>query len=123
MPAEEFFADEPTWNRSYFYGVGVQNAVTMHEWHGFRSVRNLDWVSLTSLETAPQVTSIAFYAPYVAVVPLLAALPMAVLIRMLARIAKLRIRTRRGLCPRCGYDLRASPDRCPECGTPTEKVG
>jgi hypothetical protein len=46
------------------------------------------------------------------------ALPFAVL-----PLAQVTVRARRkrdavrGLCATCGYDLRASPDRCPECGS------
>ena len=39
------------------------------------------------------------------------------LLPRLARWRRARRRTRAGQCPVCGYDRRASPARCPECGS------
>jgi hypothetical protein len=44
---------------------------------------------------------------------LLLVLPMTWIVRTLRRYANRRLI---GLCDACGYDLRATPSRCPECG-------
>jgi hypothetical protein len=56
--------------------------------------------------------------PYWIPTALLVALP---LVRLRSHVHHRRSlkRLRTAICPRCGYDLRATPDRCPECGAGT----
>ena len=60
------------------------------------------------------VTTRSYWLPYWLVVGVALVVPVRWLIALLTRAR----RRRRGLCARCGYDIRVSEGRCPECGEP-----
>jgi len=63
----------------------------------------------------PSNTAVQLSAPFW--FPTLISLLLALwLVWPIIRSSRERRRFTRGLCPKCGYDLRATPGRCPECG-------
>jgi hypothetical protein len=67
-----------------------------------------------SVATCSVVTS-GFGAPLWVLLVVTGVLPAASAAREVRR-RRTTARARSGLCTSCGYDLRASPERCPECG-------
>ena len=81
---------------------------------GGESHAALGFVYLTYVQASPPPACRFTYLAAPLWVPLLVSLVMPA---AWLRRARARARAPAGLCPSCGYDLRASPDRCPECGT------
>ena len=61
--------------------------------------------------------------PYPTLLALLLVAPVVKLARAAMDRRRRQWRKSHGLCPECAYDLRASQERCPECGTPIDQAG
>jgi len=63
-----------------------------------------------------------FLIPHWAMILLFAITPAIWLYAKLRPASRRAQRLKQGLCVNCGYDLRASPDRCPECGAIADRI-
>jgi hypothetical protein len=79
---------------------------------GFQFSSNREASGFKDPKTAPLIWAITVPVWFLLV---LLSIPPAFWLRRTVRQIR---RRRRGLCPQCGYDIRASADICPECGSP-----
>jgi hypothetical protein len=94
-------------------------------WRGLGYWRTLvrfrySWLPNVTLPAIPELADSHFsvVVPYWVLVLLFTILPATRWRLAVHRRSKIK---QMGKCRRCGYDLRATPDRCPECGTVTPK--
>ncbi len=108
LSAEQFTIDAPAMG----YSPADPHAANWQAL-GFRYLHTNGWVPIAQLSwNYPTARSTAVFIPHWAIAATFAFLPATAMFAALRR----RHRAHRGLCQFCGYDLRASEDRCPECG-------
>ena len=106
------------------YNAAVATTTYFSQWSfpGISCLRARGWISrppagpiVATAGTPPSILAISIDWWLVIVVGAL--LPLARIAAWLLKNRRLSHRQRAGLCPICGYDLRATPGRCPECGS------
>ena len=90
-----------------YWGTDPGNMPRFH-WFPFPPVV-FGYISHAGGPFEERTVSIAYWLLLLPTLPL----PLIAIVRHRRR----RQRETNNLCPTCGYDLRATPDRCPECGT------
>ncbi len=96
----------PDWSKPQIgAGTTVWNRLGFSRWTG-NGIRSINGVPINGFTQRSTTITMPVWLP----VAISMALPVSWLYSRLRR-------PRLGLCQACGYDLRATPDRCPECGT------
>ena len=118
------------WWRSYRY-YDVWDVTDRDKWcYTFRSLDGtLEWTETPNDDAseAVKMREMRFLElRHRTLVPFFTILPATlVALRIRAAVTSRRVakRTLTGRCLSCGYDLRGSPERCPECGKPVGHTG
>lgn len=94
------------WYAGYHREVVKAGEEDWHDWHSTRWIRR-DYVNNTD------VSEMWISLPFWFLTLMFATV-------FIATCRPWRVRAKPGCCPICNYDLRATPDRCPECGVAGE---
>ena len=101
----------PPWHG---FSFDRNNRTTPGAWLGRPGITSVDELSLGLIRDDVLDVTVPYWSLATACL-----VPLAIL---LAKGMRRRKRLRAGLCVRCGYDLRATADQCPECGTAARRA-
>jgi hypothetical protein len=111
-----FLARERPWLEPEDLKRGIKTAPYERTFLGFGSKQSQEsrtWQNKSGSRSIGYITNIrAYFLPLWFCLVVFSILPVIQIHRVTRRVR----RRRRGLCPKCGYDMRASPEKCPECG-------